>query len=82
MSTTPKAKGQAAILKQVREAMDLSPASLTDFAVNPIGEVLMQKTPDSRNARKAKNNPDRFEAARGTADLAWRTKGLMTLLRA
>ena len=82
MSTTPKAKGQAAILKQVRDAMDLSPASLTDFAVNQIGEVPMQKTPDSRTARKAKNNPDRFEAARGTAEVPWRTKDLMTLLRA
>ncbi len=82
MSPTPKAKGQAAIPKQVHDAMDLSPASLTDFAVKPIGDVLMQKTPDNRTARKAKTNPDRFEAARGTADVPWRTKDLMTLLRA
>ena len=82
MNTTPKAKGQAAIHKQVRDAKDLSPASFTDFAVNQIGEVLMQKTPTSRTARKAQTNPDRFEAARGTADAPWRTKDLMTLLRA
>jgi len=29
----------------------------------------------------AKRKPDRFEAARGKADVKWRTKDLMALLR-
>ena len=34
MSSTPKAKGQGVIRKLIRDAMDLSPASLTEYALN------------------------------------------------
>ena len=48
-----------------------------DFAVNSAGEVVVQKF-GVRRTRK----PDRFELARGKADIRWTTGELMTLLRA
>ena len=81
MSTTLTVKGQVTIPKQIRDAMGLLPGSAIDFAVNPTGEVVLQKAPTSRTNRKAQTKPDRFEAARGKADLPWRTKDLMALLR-
>ena len=47
-----------------------------DFAVNQDGEVVIHKAKGS-----AKRKPDRFEAARGKADVKWRTHDLMALLR-
>jgi len=47
-----------------------------DFAVNQDGEVVILKAEGS-----AKRRPDRFEAARGKADVKWRTQDLMELLR-
>jgi hypothetical protein len=35
----------------------------------------------SDKGKAAKTTPDRFEAARGKADVAWRTDELMALLR-
>jgi hypothetical protein len=46
------------------------------FAVNSDGEVVLHKA----NAR-ASRKPDRFDAARGKADIKWRTDELMALLR-
>ena len=81
MSTTLTVEGQVTIPKQIRDAMGLLPGSAIDFAVNPSGEVVLQKAPASRTSRKAQTKPDRFEAARGKADVPWRTKDLMALLR-
>ena len=81
MSTTLTVKGQVTIPKQIRDAMGLLPGSAIDFAVNATGEVVLQKARASRTSRKAQTKPDRFEAARGTADVPWRTKDLMALLR-
>ena len=76
MSTTLTVKGQVTIPKQIRDALNLQPGSSVDFAVNRDGEVVLHKaTPKS--TRKV----DRFEAARGKADVAWRTQDLMALLR-
>ena len=47
-----------------------------EFAVNDEGDVVVRKAA-ARSARK----PDRFEAARGKADVKWRTDALMSLLR-
>ena len=76
MSTTLTSKGQVTIPKQIRTALDLEPGCAVEFAVNREGEVVIHKA-RTRVSRKA----DRFEAARGKADVKWRTDDLMALLR-
>lgn len=76
MATTVTSKGQVTIPKQIRDALELQPGSAVDFAVNREGEVVLHKI-GGRHRRKA----DRFEAARGRADVKWRTDDLMALLR-
>ncbi len=76
MSTTLTSKGQVTIPKRIRDALNLAPGSTVDFAVNDKGEVVIQKA-DARPSRKR----DRFDAARGKADVKWRTDDLMKLLR-
>ena len=76
MSTTITSKGQVTIPKQIRTALNLEPGCAVEFAVNREGEVVIHKA-RARASRKA----DRFEAARGKADIKWRTDDLMALLR-
>ena len=76
MSTTLTSKGQVTIPKQIRDALNLLPGCSIDFAVNNEGEVILH-----RADAKPNNGPDRFEAARGKADVKWRTDELMALLR-
>lgn len=76
MSTTLTSKGQVTIPKRIRDALNLAPGCAVDFAVNHDGEVVIHKV-GARSGRQ----PDRFEAARGKADVKWRTDDLMTLLR-
>jgi AbrB family looped-hinge helix DNA binding protein len=81
MSTTLTVKGQVTIPKPIRDAMGLTPGTSIDFAVNRNGEVVLHKADSGKATRKAKLQPDRFEAARGKADVAWKTQDLMALLR-
>ena len=76
MSTTLTSKGQVTIPKQIRDALNLAPGCAVDFAVNRDGDVVIHKV-GARPSRK----PDRFEAARGKANVKWRTDELMALLR-
>ena len=76
MPTTLTSKGQVTIPKQIRDSLSLLPGCSVDFAVNADGDVLIHKV-GARPSRK----PDRFEAARGKADVKWRTDDLMALLR-
>ena len=76
MSTTLTSKGQVTIPKQIRDALSLVPGCLIDFAVNRDGDVVIHKV-----AVRPSRKPDRFEAARGKADVKWRTDDLMALLR-
>jgi AbrB family looped-hinge helix DNA binding protein len=76
MSTTLTSKGQITIPKQIRDALNLAPGCSVDFAVNSEGEVVIHKVGAQPN-----HKPDRFEAARGKADIKWRTDDLMALLR-
>jgi len=76
MSRTLTSKGQVTIPKQIRDALNLVPGSAVDFAVNREGDVVIHKA-GAHPSRK----PDRFEAARGKADVKWRTDDLMALLR-
>ena len=76
MSTTLTVKGQVTIPKHIREALGLKPGMPVDFAVNRDGEVVIREADDP-----AVRAPDRFEAARGKADIRWRTDDLLALLR-
>ena len=47
-----------------------------DFALTGNGDVVIHKA-----GARPKSKPDRFDAARGQADVKWRTDDLMALLR-
>ena len=76
MATTMTVKGQVTIPKKVREALQLSPGDSVDFDVNREGEVVVHKA-----GARARAKRDRFDSARGKAQLKWRTDELMALLR-
>jgi antitoxin PrlF len=76
MGTTLTVKGQVTIPKQIRDALGLRPGMPVDFAVNQAGEVVIQAVEGP-----AKRKRDRFESVRGKADVKWRTRDLMALLR-
>ena len=76
MATTLTIKGQVTIPKPIRDALELSPGSSVEFAVNPAGEVVLHKAGQPR-----KPATDRFAAVRGKADVKWRTDERMALLR-
>lgn len=76
MTTTLTSKGQVTIPKQIRDALSLAPGCSVQFAVNRDGDVVIHKV-----GARASRKPDRFEAARGKADIKWRTDELMALLR-
>lgn len=78
MPTTLTSKGQVTIPKRIRDALNMAPGCLVDFALNQEGDVVLQKV-DTRSSQKTK--PDRFAAARGKADIKWRTDDLMAMLR-
>ena len=81
MSTTLTVKGQVTIPKPIRDALGLTPGSAVDFAVNRDGQVVLHKASSPSGHGAAKPQPDRFDAARGKADVKWRTQDLMALLR-
>ncbi len=81
MSTTLTVKGQVTIPKQIREAMGLRPGQGVDFSVNRDGQVVLHKAAGTQGKSAARPQLDRFDAARGKADVKWRTKDLMALLR-
>jgi len=76
MATSITVKGQVTIPKKIRDALKLSAGDGIDFAVNRDGQVVVLKT----GARPPRQR-DRFDAARGKADVRWRTDALMALLR-
>ena len=76
MSKTITLKGQVTIPKHIRYSLGLKPGVQLDFAVNRDGDVVLQRTGTTPTSKA-----DRFEAARGKADVKWRTQDLMALLR-
>jgi antitoxin PrlF len=76
MTTVLTVKGQVTIPKPIRDALGLKPGTPVNFGVNKEGQVVILKA--QKTAAKVQ---DRFEAARGKADVKWRTKELMALLR-
>jgi antitoxin PrlF len=75
MATTITVKGQVTIPKKVRDALKLTPGSRVEFDVED-GKIVIRKAGGRTSAR-----PDRFERARGAAQVKWRTRDLMALLR-
>ncbi|MBL8368576.1 MAG: AbrB/MazE/SpoVT family DNA-binding domain-containing protein [Candidatus Accumulibacter sp.] len=75
MATTLTSNGQVTIPKQIRDALNLAPGCSVDFSVNREGDVVIHKA-----GARPSHKPDRFEAARGKADVKWRTNELMALL--
>ena len=80
MATTITVKGQVTIPKQVRNSLRLSPGDGVEFNVNRDGEVIVHKAVIKSAAKPARKR-DRFDAARGKAEVKWRTDKLMALLR-
>ena len=76
MSTTLTVKGQVTIPKKVRDALRLAAGDQVDFDVNGEGEVVVRKAGGRTGGKR-----DRFELARGKAQVKWRTDDLMALLR-
>jgi antitoxin PrlF len=76
MATTITVKGQVTIPKRIRDALKLAPGSQVEFAVQDDKVVLYKTGARSNGARK-----DRFDRARGAAEIKWRTEDLMALLR-
>ncbi|HRP97540.1 MAG TPA: AbrB/MazE/SpoVT family DNA-binding domain-containing protein [Rhodocyclaceae bacterium] len=76
MTTTLTSKGQVTIPKRIRDALGLAPGCKVEFAVNRDGDVVIHKEGEHPDRPR-----DRFEAARGKADIKWRTDALMALLR-
>jgi len=88
MATTMTVKGQVTIPKKVRDALRLTPGDGVEFDVNREGQVVVHKARAQSRARagaRSKAQParkrDRFESARGKAQVKWRTDELMALLR-
>ena len=75
MATTITVKGQVTIPKHIRDALGLTPGSRVDFAVDG-DQVVLRKARKSNGRR-----PDRFDRARGKAEIKWDTDELMALLR-
>jgi len=76
MASRMTVKGQVTIPKHVRDALKLAPGDSVEFQVSLAGEVVVLKA-----GRKLPRRPDRFDLARGTATIKWRTDELMALLR-
>lgn len=77
MITTINSKGQVTIPMPIRDALKMEPGCSVQFGVNQEGDVVIRKV-GARASRKL----DHFGLARGSADIKWRTEGLMALLRA
>ena len=77
MATTITSKGQVTIPKHIRDALQLEPGNAVDFSVNRAGELVLQHA--KRGVHKGAG--DRFAAVRGRAEVKWRTRDLMKLLR-
>ena len=81
MATTMTVKGQVTIPKKVREALRLAPGDGVEFGVNQEGQVVVHKAGSRIGGSTHNAKRDRFEAARGKAQVKWRTDDLMALLR-
>ena len=75
MFATMSSRGRITIPQKIRDAFGMMPGCEIQFGINRDGEVVVRKVEGCIN-----HKPDRFEAARGKADIKWRTGDLMALL--
>ncbi len=69
-------KGQITIPKKIRKSLNLKSGMQLDIAINQNSKIILKKI------IQEKIYPiDRFELARGEAEIKWRTNDLMQLLR-
>lgn len=78
MATRITKKGQVTIPKRVRDALGLTRGTAVAFAADKDGNVTLRKAVSTTRKPQRGN---RFSAARGRADIKWRTDDLMDLLR-
>ena len=86
MLTHLTSKGQVTVPKRIRDALKLLPGAPVTFALTATGQVVIEPANAAAGVSKtvgATPAPaaDRFEAARGKAEIRWRTADLMKLLR-
>ena len=86
MLTRLTSKGQVTVPKRIRDALKLLPGMPVTFALTANGQVVIEPANAVAGVSTAAGAtpapaPDRFEAARGKADIRWRTDDLMMLLR-
>ena len=79
-------KGQVTVPKRIRDGLELLPGMPVTFALTANGQVVIEPANAVAGVSTAAGAtpapaPDRFEAARGKADIRWRTDDLMMLLR-
>jgi antitoxin PrlF len=70
MRATLTTKGRVTIPKHIRDALNLQPGASVEFSINAGGEVVLHQR---RLASSASLRKDRFDVARGLADVHWRT---------
>ena len=75
MATT-NYKGQITVSKKIRKTLNLTPGMQLDIAINQNGEIILKKIMQEKIYAI-----DRFDYARGKADIKCRTNVLMQLLR-
>ncbi len=75
--STMTIKGQVTIPKKIRDTLNLLPGADVQFVINDTGEIVIRPA----ISNKTKRSKDRFEKARGSAQVKWRTDTLMALLR-
>ena len=86
MLTRLTSKGQVTVPKRIRDGLELLPGMPVTFALTANGQVVIEPANAVAGVSTAAGAtpalaPDRFEAARGKADIRWRTDDLMMLLR-
>ncbi len=69
-------KGQITIPKKIRKSLNLTSGMQLDIAINQASEIILKKIMQEKISPN-----DRFELARGKAEIKWRAKELMQLLR-
>jgi AbrB family looped-hinge helix DNA binding protein len=81
MEATMTVKGQVTIPKKIRETLHLTPGNRVEFSINPEGQIVVRKAGVQIANETADVQRDCFEAARGKAQVKWRTDDLMIMLR-
>jgi len=69
MATSMTVKGQVTIPKRIRDLLGLKPGDPVEFFFDEQGEVVLRRAGDPYRAIATPVVPDRFDRARGSADI-------------